>query len=142
MVITFDPNGSNLHPDHIAISRFTSDAIAAAADPRWFPELGAPHLVRRLLWTLPVRPWELLRRGDPLVEAGVDVVVDTAPVIERKTAALRAHRTQQDTMDRIFFSKPDVQRLLSVELFRHAWGPPLLGRPARDIFEGILPDEA
>ena len=34
VVITFDPNGFNAHPDHVAISRFTSDAIAAAADPR------------------------------------------------------------------------------------------------------------
>jgi len=31
VAITFDPNGMNLHPDHIAISRFASDAVAAAA---------------------------------------------------------------------------------------------------------------
>ena len=37
IVFTFDPNGFNVHPDHIAISRFTSDAIAASADPRWDP---------------------------------------------------------------------------------------------------------
>jgi LmbE family N-acetylglucosaminyl deacetylase len=34
IVVTFDPNGMNLHPDHIAISRFASDAVAAAADRR------------------------------------------------------------------------------------------------------------
>ena len=54
VVITFDPSGFNLHPDHIAISRFTSDAIAAAADPRWLPEAGEPHRVTRLLWTPPL----------------------------------------------------------------------------------------
>ncbi|MFO7693467.1 MAG: PIG-L family deacetylase, partial [Vicinamibacterales bacterium] len=37
VVVTFDPNGSNLHQDHVAISRFTSDAVAATADSRWFP---------------------------------------------------------------------------------------------------------
>jgi LmbE family N-acetylglucosaminyl deacetylase len=31
IAITFDPNGMNLHPDHIAISRFASDAVAANA---------------------------------------------------------------------------------------------------------------
>src|SRR5262249_32940886 len=49
VVVTFDPNGFNLHADHVAISRFTSDAIGVASDPRWFPELGVPHSVKRLL---------------------------------------------------------------------------------------------
>src|SRR5581483_801784 len=42
IVITFDPNGTNQHPDHVAISRFTLDAIAAAADRRWYPEIASP----------------------------------------------------------------------------------------------------
>ena len=137
VVITFDPNGSNLHPDHIAISRFTSDAIAAAADPRWFPDLAPPHQVSRLLWTLPVRPWDVVRRGDPAGVAGVDFVVDVAPWKDRKAAALRAHRTQHLSLDRILLSKPDVDRLLSVELFRQAWGPPTAARPAGDLFDGL-----
>src|SRR5262245_16529064 len=57
VVVTFDPNGFNVHPDHIAISRFTSDAIAAAADPRWHEDLGEPHAVRRLVWTAPIAVW-------------------------------------------------------------------------------------
>lgn len=137
VVVTFDPNGSNLHPDHVAISRFTSDAIGAAADPRWLPDLGAPHVVRRLVWTLPVRPWDVLRRGTPAAEPGVDFAVDVAPWIDRKAAALRAHRTQHQAMERILLSKPDVRAMLGVELFRHTWGPPLHGRPADDLFEGI-----
>jgi N-acetylglucosamine malate deacetylase 2 len=47
IVITFDPNGANQHADHIAISRFTSDALAAAADERATrspaPQAGAPR---------------------------------------------------------------------------------------------------
>ena len=76
VVVTFDPNGSNLHPDHVAISRFASDAVAAAGDARWFPELGTAHATARLLWTLPVRPWEVVRRTDPALEPGVDFVLD------------------------------------------------------------------
>ncbi len=137
VVITFEPNGSNLHPDHIAISRFTSDAVVAAADPRWYPDLGVPHAVARLAWTLPVRPWVVLRRGDPAIEPGADFVLDVAAFADRKAAALRAHRTQHLTIDRIFFSKPDAMRLLSIELFRQAWGPPLGSRPASELWDQI-----
>jgi N-acetyl-1-D-myo-inositol-2-amino-2-deoxy-alpha-D-glucopyranoside deacetylase len=138
VIVTFDPNGSNLHPDHVAISRFTSDAVAAAGDARWFPELGAAHETARLLWTMPVRPWEVVRRTEPAREPGADFVLDVTPFVERKTAALRAHRTQHQSLTRIFFSKPDVARLLGVELFRQAFGPPLASRPAADVFAGIV----
>ncbi len=137
VVLTFDPNGSNLHPDHVAISRFTSDAIAAAGDPRWLPDAGAAHRVRRLLWTLPARPWEVLRRGDPAAEAGVDVIVDVSRWAERKARALRAHRSQHLSTERIFFSKQDADRLLAVELFRQAWGRGGDAWPMRDVFEGL-----
>jgi LmbE family N-acetylglucosaminyl deacetylase len=138
VVITFDPNGSNLHPDHVAISRFTGDAVAAAADARWFPDLGAGHAVTRLVWTLPVKPWDLLRRGEVAGEPGVDFAVDICPWSARKAAALRAHRSQHLGLERIFFSKPDVDRLLGVELFRLAAGPAPATRPAADVFAGIL----
>jgi LmbE family N-acetylglucosaminyl deacetylase len=137
VVVTFDPNGSNLHPDHVAISRFASDAVAAAGDARWFPDLGAAHPTDRLLWTLPVRPWEVLRRTDPALEPGADFVLDVSPFAGRKDAALKAHRTQHQSLNRIFFSKPDVTRLLGVEMFRQAFGPPLASRPATDVFAGI-----
>jgi LmbE family N-acetylglucosaminyl deacetylase len=138
VVVTFDPNGSNLHPDHVAISRFTSDAVAAAADPRWFSDLGAPHAVGRLLWTLPVRPWEVLRRSEPAAEPGADFVLDVSAFVARKAVALEAHRTQHQSLTRVFFSKPDVARLLGVEMFRQAFGPPLASRPAADVFTGIV----
>jgi LmbE family N-acetylglucosaminyl deacetylase len=134
VVVTFDPNGSNLHPDHVAISRFAGDAVSAAGDARWFPDLGAPHAVARLLWTLPVKPWDVLRRTEPALEPGVDFVIDVAAFADRKAAALRAHRSQHQSLNRIFFSKPDLTRLLGVEMFRQAYGPPLSARPAADVF--------
>jgi N-acetylglucosamine malate deacetylase 2 len=137
VVVTFDPNGTNLHPDHVAISRFTSDAIAAAMDRRWFPDAGEPHHVLRLLWTPPQRPWHLLRLPSPGAQPGVDFAVSVSSWSARKALALRAHRSQHQSIDRIFFSQPDVEHLLAVELFRQAWGPPLLERPLSDLFEGI-----
>ncbi len=137
VVLTFDPNGANQHPDHIAISRFTSDAVAASADPRFFPDLGPAHVVRRLVWVPGRRPWELLRRPDVASQPGVDFVIDTREWRARKAAALRAHATQRQSAQRNFFGQADCDLLLGAELFRQAWGPALGRRPTNDLFDGV-----
>jgi LmbE family N-acetylglucosaminyl deacetylase len=137
IIATFDPNGFNVHPDHVAISRFTSDAIAAAADRRWEPQSGAPHQVGRLLWTPPFPPWEAAKYEQVEDKAGADFVIDIAAWRDRKAAALRAHRTQHLSIDRCFFNQPDLDRVLSTETWRQAWGPPLRRRPSFDLMEGF-----
>ena len=137
VVVTFDPDGFNRHPDHMAISRFTSDAIAVAADPRWHPNAGAPHLVARLVWTPPFPPWEAVSFDRLDDQPGADFVLDVAPWRERRAAALRAHRSQHLSVDRCFFERADLDRILGLETWRHAWGPSLAGRPARDVLEGL-----
>jgi len=137
IVFTFDPNGFNVHPDHVAISRFTSDAVAAAADPRWFADLGAPHTVSRLLWTPLYPPWDVAAMDNVTLQASIDFVIDIAAWRDRKAAALRAHRTQHLSIDRCFFNQPNLDRILAVEVWRHAWGPPLAARPANDLLQGI-----
>ena len=136
VVVTFDPDGANRHPDHIAISRFTSDAIAAAADSRWYPELGSPHAVARLLWTPTLRPWDVVAAS--LADTpSVDFAIDTSRWRAVRRAALAAHRTQRESIGRLFLNRPDVELIFDVEVFRHAFGPPLRSRPAGDLFEGI-----
>jgi LmbE family N-acetylglucosaminyl deacetylase len=137
IVITFDPNGYNRHPDHVAISRFTSDAIAVAADPRWHAEAGPAFAVPRLLWTPPLAPWNAAGLGRLDDHPGVDFVVDVAPWRDRRIAALRAHRTQHLSVDKHFFDQPDPGRILDREIWRQAWGPPLGSRPSEEIFEGL-----
>lgn len=133
VVVTFDPNGMNGHPDHVAIGRFALDAAAAAADPRWAAAGEAPHRVPRLLWNAPAPPWEVARAAEP----GVDFLIDVASHRAARAAALRAHRTQRVPIDRCFFSKPDVDRILSFEAFRQAWGPVLPRVPADDVLTGL-----
>jgi LmbE family N-acetylglucosaminyl deacetylase len=137
VVATFDPNGFNVHPDHVAISRFTTEALAAAADPRFCPDDGAPYAVPRLVWTPLVAPWELPAGAELASRAGTDFVIDVTPYRERRVAALRAHRTQHLSIDRLFFSQPDPESRLGMEVWRQAWGPPLRQRPSADLFEGI-----
>jgi LmbE family N-acetylglucosaminyl deacetylase len=137
VVVTFDPNGANLHPDHVAISRFATDAIAAAEDARWYPDTGSPHHVQRLLWVPPVMPWDAPKSADLRQEPGIDFLIDTSKYRDVKAAALRAHRTQHVSINRHFFNLPEVDRILSVEAFRQAFGPPLSTRPSSDIFDSI-----
>ena len=137
VVVTFDPHGVNLHPDHVAISRFAADAVAAAADPRWHSEAGPAHEVGRVLWTTPRPFWELARLDHPAAEPGVDFLLDTGPWWRRKAAALRAHRSQHIEIDRLFFDVPDSERVLSVEAFRDARRRPGPGAPLEDLFAGL-----
>lgn len=137
IVLTFDPHGVNMHPDHVAISRFTSDAVAAAADPRWLPDVGAPHAVGRLLWSPPVRVYSLGSLPNPAAEPGVDFLFDIRPWSRYKADALRAHRTQHLSVDRHFFDCPDCDQRLRFEALRQAWGPPLTQRPEADLFAGM-----
>lgn len=141
VVITFDPNGSNLHPDHIAISRFTADAVSAAADARWHPEEGDAHAVPRLLWTGAEPLWVVLRDIDaPEAMAsrpGVDYLVDVTAYRDRKREALLAHESQRRGIDRIFFQPGNEERVLALEVFRDAWPDGVRRAPRRSIFEGL-----
>ena len=69
--------------------------------------------------------------------AGADFVLDVTPWRDRKAAALRAHRSQHLSVDRLFFSQPDPYELLGIEVWRQAWGPALGQRPSRDLMQGL-----
>jgi len=138
VVITFDPNGANVHPDHVAISRFATDAVTAAADPRWVPDAGAAHRVGRVVWTLPAAvAWGSARPRELATQPGVDFVIDVSEWRDLKARALRAHRSQNVGVERIWFAHEDSDRLLGAEVFRLAWGEPLVTRPQGDLFAGL-----
>ena len=137
VVVTFDPHGANLHPDHVAISRFATDAVSAAADPRWYREAGEAHSVSRLLWTTPGRFYELARLDNPGGEPGVDFLLDNRRWWKKKAEALRAHRSQNIQIDELFFNVTDTERVLSLEAFRDAWQTAPKERPRLDLFEGL-----
>jgi len=132
IAITFDPDGANQHPDHMAIGRFAIDAIAAAGDPRWFPDLGPPHELERLLWQPPTVIFRYPENTDLPNEPGIDFLIDTSAWSEKKAAAIRAHKTQR--LGRLFFDDPNGRRTFSSEAFRLAWGRRPKTTPAGDLF--------
>ncbi len=130
IVVTFDPNGANQHTDHVAISRFAEDALAAAADPRWYPETGPAHSIRRLLWPSPIPVFRLGEIPKLAEQPGIDILIDAAHYREKKEAALRAHRTQFPGLSRVFSNSS----ALSFEAFRIGYGPRPRSVPASDPF--------
>lgn len=134
VVVTFDPNGANGHTDHLAMSRFGADAIAASADPRWYSELGPHHVVDRLLWQPPSLKLLLGQAANLPEQAGIDFLIDTARQWHKKEAAIRAYRTQLPGLEKLFFEGRNVQHAFSVEGFRLAWGRRPARVPADDLF--------
>jgi LmbE family N-acetylglucosaminyl deacetylase len=50
VVVTFSPDGSTGHPDHIAISQLTTAAVVCAADASYCPATLPPHRVAKLYY--------------------------------------------------------------------------------------------
>ncbi len=116
VVLTFEQGGLYGHPDHIAISRHTTQAFHQAADPTAFPEQLSggvePHAASRLFysarkqgfrheWALklrgagidvPLPSPERAQEGNPPEEIHLDL--DVEPHLENKMACILCHRTQ------------------------------------------------
>ena len=98
VVVTFDPDGVNQHPDHVAISRFASDAVAAAAIRAGIRTPATRTRVQRLLWISPVMPWDAPKSPDLASEPGVDFLIDISriPRSESRGAARASHAARID----------------------------------------------
>ena len=111
VVLTFGPDGSYGHPDHIAISQFTTAATVRAADPTFVDaELLAPHCVSKLYYMAVTR--ELLevyqsvfgdlvmhvdgieRRGIGWPEWAVTTSINAQAYLSTVRRAVRCHDSQ------------------------------------------------
>ena len=89
----------------------------------------------RLLWTPPVMPWD---EGEFPPRAGVDFLIDTSDWWRERAQALAAHRTQRVTLEKLYLNHPRCEQMLSFDVLRQGWGPPLRHRPSADVFAGIV----
>ena len=164
VVLTFEPGGLYGHPDHIAISRHTTEAFHKAADPSAFPHqidngLKA-HQALRLFYS--ARPTgfrtEMALR---LREAGVDfplpspnrandgippedihLTMDVSEQLETKMACILSHRTQVAPdwpYDRV--PREVAAAILGREYYIRAW-PPLQPdeQLSANFFDGLSPE--
>ena len=102
-VVSYDESGGYGHPDHVLVHEATSHAALV---------LGVPFFA-------------IVPRGD---ESAGDRIVDVAPVLDVKTDALRAHRTQLTVVgDTIVHSGGQVEPIGTTEAFRRYGDPPRFG---------------
>lgn len=137
IVVTFDVYGANGHPDHVAMSRFVSDAVSSAADKRCCPDTDTPWVVQRLLWQPPHFPWRS-PPGTSIRECfGTDFLIDVRPFAGRKRAAILEHKTQLPGLEHLYLLNGNTEWTLNREVFRLAWGPRPRQVPSGDLFEGL-----
>ncbi len=120
VVVTFPPGGISGHPDHQAISRVTERAFHQARQAgRGLPE-------RLYYWTLrPALMRDVFRR-EPVhpLDAAVTAEIDVTGFVETKIAAVRHHRTQHLSWERVFRGfPPQIRRTLGRETFYRAFPP-------------------
>lgn len=116
VVLTFEPGGLYGHPDHIAISRHTTEAFRRASDPASFPyQLGNgvhPHAAMRLFYSarpkgfrlemalrlraagidFPLPTPERAEQGTPIED--IHFELNVANQLEAKMACILCHQTQ------------------------------------------------
>jgi LmbE family N-acetylglucosaminyl deacetylase len=104
VIVTFHPNGISGHEDHKAMTRYTTAAFHAAADPAWrLPaesgraDAGEPWQASRLFYYgfAKSRADAIghLRNIHGIDDAAADLVLDVTPHLARKHAACPATTT-------------------------------------------------
>ena len=158
VVITFDPIGGYMHPDHIAIQRAAELAFHAAGDASQYPgdltafqsqklyfhtfPHGFLHLSIRLMRLMGKDPHKFGRNGDidlvPIAQANfpVNARLDYRTVLKQKDLATACHASQGGARitGGIMFR---MRKLFGIsDHYMRAYPPP--GKHVeRDLFEGI-----
>jgi LmbE family N-acetylglucosaminyl deacetylase len=158
VVVTFGPDGGYGHPDHIAISQFTTAAIVAAADPSFSTGGDAParrHAVSKLYymaWT--AATWAAYeaavgrlsstvdgveRLAAPWPDWAVTTVVDTRDFWPIAWRAISCHESQVAAYARLKDLAPEHhQALWGWQSFYRAFSTVNGGRAREtDLFEGV-----
>ena len=158
VVVTFGPDGAYGHPDHIAISQFTTAAIVAAADPA-FPGDGSealqPHAVSKLYYIAwPKSTWKayesafrklvatvdgIERQAVPWPDWAITTVIDTRNVWSTVWQAVCCHESQVTAYERLKDLSPeDHEALWGWQSFYRVFSLVSGGRVQEtDLLEGI-----
>jgi LmbE family N-acetylglucosaminyl deacetylase len=160
VVVTFGPDGAYGHPDHIAISQFTTAAVVAAARPssadgaQGGPVL-APHAVSKLYYlTWSAASWQAYERAFGTITPTVDgvqrhavfwpewavtTVLDTRAYWETAWRAVQCHQSQITAYGKLQHLGPDEHaELWGSQAFYRAFSLVNGGRAREsDLFDGI-----
>ena len=158
VVVTFGPDGAYGHPDHIAISQFTTAAIVAAADPTYRcdeTEAKRSHVVSKLYYIAwPESTWKayqsafrrlvstvdgIERQAVPWPDWAITTVIDTRSVWSTVWRAVCCHQSQVTAYERLKDLSPeDHEALWGRQSFYRVFSTVSGGRVSEtDLLEGI-----
>jgi LmbE family N-acetylglucosaminyl deacetylase len=157
VVVTFGPDGAYGHPDHIAISQFTTAAIVAAADAGFpgDPVAGRAHAVSKLYYLAwPEATWSAYqsavqrlvsnvdgveRQATPWPDWAITTVIDTRDHWPTVWRAVSCHQSQIAGYNALISLPPDHhQTLWGTQCFYRAFSAVNGGRAREtDLFEGL-----
>lgn len=158
VVVTFGPEGGYGHPDHIAISQFTTAAIVAAADSAFVcggKPTVAPHAVSKLYYVAwPESTWRAYRaavrrlystvdgverQAMPWPDWAITTVIDTRRFWSTVWRAVSCHESQVAAYERLKDIPPHHHEALwGWQSFYRAFSTVNGGRAREaDLFEGI-----
>jgi LmbE family N-acetylglucosaminyl deacetylase len=159
VVVTFGPDGAYGHPDHIAISQFTTTAVVAAADPAFAVDgpgaATAPHSVSKLYYIAwPASTWAAYeaavgtlissvdgvdRHAIPWPDWAITTVIDTRDFWTTVSRAISCHESQVVAYERLKSLPPEHGKALwGSQSFYRALSSVNGGRGREtDLFEGI-----
>ena len=156
VVVTFGPDGGYGHPDHIAISQFTTAAVTCSADPTYLAADGlAPHRVSKLYYfAWREATWAAYQDALRQITFKVDgeqrnavswpdwmvtTTLDTRPYWKQVWRAVQCHKTQMSVYKGLTeLSDERHEALWGVQEFYRAFSLVNGGRRAEtDLFEGL-----
>lgn len=156
VVVTFGPDGAYGHPDHIAISQFSTAAVMAAADASFATDAGlAPHAVSKLYYIAwPEATWRAYREAVRALTVTVDGTVrqatawpdwaitteiDATSVWETVWNAVACHESQAAAYERLKDLAPaHHEALWGRQSFYRVFSTVNGGRAKEtDLFEGL-----
>jgi LmbE family N-acetylglucosaminyl deacetylase len=158
VVLTFPPDGSYGHPDHIAISQLATAAAVRAADCTFRdPEDREPHAISKLYYMAISAPEARLyeevfgelvmhidgveRRVAPWQEWMITTRVDTERYWRTARKAIACHRSQLPGYDTLLAQPEDtLRKLWGYMTYYRAFSTVNGGRALEtDLFEGLRP---
>lgn len=155
VVATFDPSGAYGHPDHVAISQFTTAALVAAADASRQIDDLEPHAVQKLYFMAwPRDHWDIYQKTFKRLVSKVDGVerqaapwpdwsltteVDARSHWQRVWKAIRCHQSQMAMYRNLeSLSDREHEMLWGAQKLYRAMSLVNGGRRREtDIFEGV-----
>jgi LmbE family N-acetylglucosaminyl deacetylase len=158
VVITFDPAGGYMHPDHIAIQKAATMAFNMAGNPGLNGDLP-PYQPQRLYYhTMPRSFLRFLVRVMPLVGVNprkfgrnkdidmkavaemsfpTHIRIDYRPVAAIRDEAAKCHASQGGGLMSSGIGGWLRRRFASYEAFMQAYPPPVEGIIKNDLFDGV-----